>query len=54
VSVITFMIDSRTIKRVKLVSKYGCQSVTRFSNSLHMLLGSSGVLTPLKIFVKIC
>ena len=49
---ITFRFDSRTIKRVKLVSKYGYQSATRCSNSLYMYLGSSGVLTPLKIFVK--
>ena len=42
------------IRGVKLVSKYGYQSVTRCSNSLHMHLGSSGVLTPLKMFVKIC
>ena len=53
-SVITFMIDSRTIKRVKLVSECGYQSATRCSNSLHMHLGSSGELTPLKMFVKIC
>ena len=46
VSVITFRIDSHTIKRVKLVSKCGYQSATRCSNSLHMHLGSSGVLTP--------
>ena len=39
---------------MKLISKYGYQSDTRCSNSLHMHLGSSGVLTPLKIFVKIC
>ena len=52
-SVITFSIDSRTIKRVKLISKCGYQSATRCSNSLHMHLGSSGVLTPLKIFVKV-
>ena len=49
---ITFRIDSRTIKRVKLVSKCGYQSVTRCSNSLHMHLGSSGVLTPLKMFCE--
>jgi hypothetical protein len=42
------------LRGVKLVSKYGCQSATRCSNSLHMHLGSSGVLTPLKIFMKIC
>jgi hypothetical protein len=42
------------LRGAKLVSKCGCQNVTRCSNSLHMHLGSSGVLTPLKIFVKIC
>jgi hypothetical protein len=42
------------LRGVKLVSKYGCQSATRCSNSMHMHLGSSGMLTPLKIFVKIC
>ena len=53
-NVITFRFDSHTIKRVKLVSKCSYQSATRCSNSLHMHLGSSGVLTPLKMFVKIC
>jgi hypothetical protein len=53
VSVITFRIDSCTIKGMKLVSKCGYQSVTRYSNSLHMYLDSSGVLTLLKIFMKI-
>jgi hypothetical protein len=42
------------LRGVKLVSKYGCQSATRCSNSLHVHLGSNGVLTPLKMFVKIC
>jgi hypothetical protein len=42
------------LREVKLVLKCGCQSATRCSNSLHMHLGSSGVLTPLIIFVKIC
>jgi hypothetical protein len=42
------------LRGVKLVSKCGCQSATRCSNSLHIHLGFSGVLTPLKIFVKIC
>jgi hypothetical protein len=42
------------LRGVKLVSKCGCQSATICSNSLHMHLGSSGVLTPLKMFVKIC
>ena len=51
---ITFRFNSRTIKRVKLVSKCGYQSATRCSNSLHMYLGYSAALTPLKIFVKIC
>ena len=37
---------------MKLVSKYGYQSATRCSNSLHMHLGSSGVLTPLKTFCE--
>jgi hypothetical protein len=32
--------------------KCDCQSVTRCSNTLHMRLGSSRVLTPLKMFVK--
>ena len=40
------------VRGVKLVSKYGYQSATRFSNSLHMHLGSSGVLTPLKMFCE--
>ena len=51
-NVITFRIDSRTIKRVKLVLKCGYQSATRCYNSLHVHLGSSGVLKPLKTFVK--
>ena len=37
---------------MKLVLKYGYQSATRCSNSLHMHLGSSGVLTPLKTFCE--
>ena len=41
------------LRGVKLVSEYGYQSATRCSNSLHMHLGSSGMLTPLKMFVKI-
>ena len=36
---------------MKLVSEYGYQSATRCSNSLHMHLGSSGVLTP---FENVC
>ena len=40
------------LRGLKLVSKCGYQSATRCSNSLHMHLGSSGKLTPLKIFVK--
>ena len=42
------------LRGVNLVSKCGCQSATRCSNSLHMYLGSSGVLRPLKMFMKIC
>jgi hypothetical protein len=42
------------LREVKLVSKCGCQSATRCSNSLHMHLGSSWVLTPMKMFMKIC
>ena len=53
-SVITFRIDSRTIKRGETRIKCGYQSTTRCSNSLHMHLGSSGEPTPLKMFVKIC
>ena len=34
------------LRGVKLVSKFGYQSATWCSNSLHMHLGSSGVLTP--------
>ena len=52
--VITFRFDSHTIKTGETLSKYGYQSATRCSNSLHMHLGSTGVLTPLKMFVKIC
>jgi len=37
---------------VKLVLKCGYQSATRCSNSLHMHLGSSGVLTPLKMLCE--
>ena len=44
---ITFRIDSRTIKRGETRIECGYQSATRCSNSLHMHLGSSGVLTPL-------
>ena len=40
-SVITFSIDSRTIKGVKLIVKCDYQSATRFSNPLHMHLDSS-------------
>ena len=36
------------LRGVKLILKCGYQSATRCSNSLHMHLGSSGVLTPLK------
>ena len=36
------------LRGVKLVSKCGYQSATRCSNSLHMHLGSSGVLKPFK------
>ena len=51
----TLKIDSRTIKRGETRIECGYQSATRCSNSLHMHLGSSGVLTPLKmLFVKIC
>ena len=49
---IKFRIDSVLLRGVKLISKYSYQSATRYSNSLHMHLGSSGVLTPLKKFVK--
>ena len=42
------------LRGVKLISECGYQSATRCSNSLHMHLESSGVLTPLKMFVKIC
>ena len=40
------------LRGVKLVSKYDYQSATRCSNSLHMHLGSSGVLTSLKTFFE--
>ena len=40
------------LRGVKLVLKCGYQSATRCSNSLHMHVGSSGVLTPLKIFYE--
>ena len=40
-SVITFRIDSRTIKRGETRIEYCYQSVTRYSNSLHMHLDSS-------------
>ena len=45
---ITFRFDSCTIKRGETRIKMRYQSATRCSNSLHMHLGSSGVLTPLK------
>ena len=40
------------LRGVKLISKCGYQSATRCSNSLHMHLGSSRVLTPLKMFCE--
>ena len=36
------------LRGVKLISKCDYRSATRCSNSLHMHLGSSRVLTPLK------
>ena len=42
------------LRGVKLVLECSYQSATRCFNSLHMHLGSSGMLTPLKMFVKIC
>ena len=51
-SVITFRFDSLLLREMKLVSKYGYQIATRYSNSLHMHLGSSRVLTPLKMLYE--
>ena len=45
---ITFRIDSRTIKRGETRIEMRLSKCPRCSNSLHMHLGSSGVLTPLK------
>ena len=49
---ITFRVDSRTIKRGETRIEIRYKSATRCSNSLHMHLESIEVLTPLKMFVK--